>query len=905
MTHILTRADAPDRAAMGGKAAALARLADAAFRVPPWFAVAPAAFEASLSDEQRRSLAQANDAEAIRQVVEQVRPSAAVAQAITDALASLGETGALAVRSSAVDEDGSQHSFAGQLDSFLFVPPAQVAERVAAVWRSGFAARVIAYRLERGMAARAAAPAVLVQAMVDADVSGVAFGADPITGSRSITLVSAVFGLGTALVGGDADADTFRVGRAGNLIERTIAHKAVRHVADPASYEGVRAEAMAAEDVDRPTLDDAMVREVADLAARAGQHFGRPQDIEWAIAGGTLYLLQARPITSLASLADPDGVRAIWDNANIAESYGGITTPLTFTFARLAYAGVYRAFCRLMKVPAGVIERNDAMFAQMLGMVRGRVYYNLLNWYRLLAMLPGYSVNGKFMEQMMGVREGLPPDIAADVARRTWSRRQADRLRLGWSAAGLLWNHFVLPRTMRGFHARLNDALAPPTPPLAAMRLDQLTAEFRRLESRLLARWDAPLINDFLAMIFFGTLGKLAAKWCGPQHANLQNDLISDEGGIISAEPARRIEQMGEIASPHEPVVSALCEGDRRICEERMSGVPGLLSTYRGYLEKFGDRCLEELKLESATLDDDPTPLLRAIGHTARRLRSGEPPRRQHRPREHAEAAVADALRGRPIRRFVFGWVLRNARHRVRDRENLRFERTRLFGRVRRVFVEAGKRLHADGQLDDPRDVFFLNIDEILGFVEGTSTCDDLRGLASLRQSRFRQYATMPAPHDRFETRGAVYVGNTFEAATARERDGAATPSDDDLRGIGCCPGVVRGPVRVIRDPRGAELHHGEILVAERTDPGWIMLFPAAAGILVERGSLLSHSAIVARELGIPAVVSIPNVTAALADGQWVEMDGAAGTIRRIDAPTSMTTVAPAPAMPVAVGATV
>jgi rifampicin phosphotransferase len=135
----------------------------------------------------------------------------------------------------------------------------------------------------------------------------------------------------------------------------------------------------------------------------------------------------------------------------------------------------------------------------------------------------------------------------------------------------------------------------------------------------------------------------------------------------------------------------------------------------------------------------------------------------------------------------------------------------------------------------------------------------------------------MVPPDDRFETFGMVHLGNPFLC-----REGAVEVSEGDLKGIGCCPGVVRGPVRVIRDPRNAVLKAGEILVAERTDPGWIMLFPAASGILVERGSLLSHSAIVAREMGIPAIVSVAGITRALNDGEWVEFDGASGIIRRI-----------------------
>ena len=221
---------------------------------------------------------------------------------------------------------------------------------------------------------------------------------------------------------------------------------------------------------------------------------------------------------------------------------------------------------------------------------------------------------------------------------------------------------------------------------------------------------------------------------------------------------------------------------------------------------------------------------------------------------------------------------------RVRDRENLRFERTRLFGRVRRIFVEMGRRLFSEGALRDPRDVFYLTLDEILGFVEGTSTCEDLQSLSQLRRRQFERYRELPAPAERFETRGAVFVGNRFESVAA------PAPADlsGQLRGIGCCPGVVRGPVRVVSDPRRAQLRPGEILVAERTDPGWIMLFPAAAGVLVERGSLLSHSAIVAREMGIPAIVSIAKLTQSLADGQWVEMNGSTGVVTRITGPAQV-----------------
>ena len=864
MKFLLREREADLQAPLGGKARALAALRQAELPIPAWFVIVPDAFHASLLPEQDPT------------------PSSEVQAELRDALAELCPDGALvAVRSSASDEDGAQHSFAGQLDSFLFVRPEEVAARVAAVWRSGFSERIVAYRREHGLPLAPRPPAVLVQRMVQADAAGVAFGADPVSGRRRLAVVSAVYGLGTALVSGEADADTFHVDQDGTIVERTIADKRLAHRAAPGSGEGVAAVAVAEEQARQPALTDKQVQAVAELVRRTGKHFGRPQDIEWAIEGGKLYLLQSRPITSLANVADPDGVLNLWDNSNIAESYNGITTPLTFSFARRAYEEVYRQFCRILSVPEGKIEASNEVFRHMLGLVRGRVYYNLLNWYRLLTLLPGFKANRHFMEQMMGVKEGLPEDFVAALTQTTRFERLKDRFRFFGSAFALMRNHFSLGRQIRRFYERLRNALGSTRPDLEDKRADELAGYYRDLERQLLTRWDAPLVNDFFAMIFYGVLGRLTKKWCGDDEGTLQNDLLCGEGGMISAEPAVRVKAMAETVRQHPALATALCEGTPAAINEAMKQVAAFEKQYREYLERFGDRCMEELKLESATLFDDPLTLFRSVGQLARRLGEGTPPPISHEAevRKRAEQRVRSAIGWRPLRRLLFRWVLKNARARVRDRENLRFERTRLFGRVRLIMLELGRKLYAADLLEQPRDIFYLEVEESLGFVTGTVTTTDLKGLVALRKAEFERYRTLPVPADRFETHGAVHQGNNFQ--------GKAGPPEDmggeERKGLGCCPGIVRGPVRVITDPRNATLRSGDILVAERTDPGWIMLFPSAAGLLVERGSLLSHSAIVAREMGIPAIVSLAGVTRWLKDGDQVELDGATGVVRRIN----------------------
>jgi rifampicin phosphotransferase len=888
---------------VGGKARALAAAERAGLPVPPWFAVLPAAFTTeAFSDDLRLELTAAIEALASKTPESEPVP-------VT-----------VAVRSSASDEDGSAHSFAGQLESFLFVAPADIEARIRDVWRSGLAERVVEYRRHHGLPLPPPVPAVIVQRMVTPRAAGVAFAADPVSGRRGIAVISAVAGIGEDLVSGKRDADTWQVDRTNTIVLRAIAGAAA-------------------------SLADREVMAVAALARDASSHFGRPQDIEWAISesahadvnpAGTLYLLQSRPITTLAHAADPDGELAIWDNSNIVESYSGVTTPLTFSFASEIYQGVYRQFCRLMGVTDRVVAEEDDTFRNMLGLIRGRLYYNLLNWYRVLALLPGFTVNRKFMEQMMGVRESLPESLKITITPAAQRGKFLDALALARTLIGLLLNYVRLPRQIDRFTTRLNEALAPPTIALTDQRPDELAGAYRELRRKLLTRWDAPLVNDFFAMIFYGVLRQLTARWCNDTEGTLQNDLVGGEGGMVSAEPAQRMQAMARVAAKHPELAARLRAGSAGGDDGALEGmkaaidaVPEFRALVDAYLDKFGERCVNELKLESETLHDDPLPLFRAVGHLAAQPSALAADTQANSLRAQARERTSRALAGHPLRRLAFNWVLRNARDRVRDRENLRLERTRLFGRVRRIFVEMGRRLNAVDLLDEPRDIFYLEVDEVLALAEGRATTTDLRGLVRIRRAEFADYAdrdsAKPAPADRFETRGMPYQGHDFQRAAATGqgaspgktggaglrgadgsqgsdgsmdggadagesaeraelRSGDARQGGDERKGLGCCPGIVRGPVRVVFDPRTVPLDQRAILVAEHTDPGWIMIFPSATGVLVERGSLLSHAAIVARELGIPAIVSVPGVTRWLRDGDWVEMDGATGRVRRIPA---------------------
>jgi pyruvate,water dikinase len=871
---------------IGGKARALADLHAAGLPVPAWVVLTPAACIDSLADAQRQRL---DAGLPLEEALEDLQPSKTVRRAVDEAMGMLFDDATpeserrVAVRSSALDEDAAEHSFAGQLESYLFVPPEEAAGRVADVWRSAFRESVLEYRRAQGLPGGAEPPAVLLQRMVRPDRAGVAFSADPSSGRLGTAVVSAVQGVGTALVDGDVDGDTYCIDRHGVIVDRSIRPQDRAARPTPEEEDGLRWEELGDQGEPQVLTDDE-ARAVADLARRAERHFDRPQDIEWAWADDTLYLLQSRPITRLAGRPDPDAPLRVWDNSNIAESYSGVTTPLTFSFARHAYEEVYRGFYRVMGVPQSTIEEHSDTFRTMIGLIRGRIYYNLLSWYDSLSLLPGFRFNRAFMEDMMGVNEQLPEDLLPETEdAASWTEWLAEGATLLKSAGQLIVQHWTLPRRIEGFYDDLDAVLTPPEPGLDRLRLDELADYYRHLEEELLAKWDVPIANDFFAMIFHGLSKRIAETWTEVDDPiNLHNNLLTGHAEVVSTEPARRMREMAERATDDEALVETLCTDRLPDIRSALKAHPALKADFEAYLDQFSDRCLDELKLESPTLRDDPMTLYRGVGRLAQRAQTTDLPpvgATEERLREEAEARIQDALADHPLRRWVTEWVLEHARDRVADRENLRFERTRVFGMCRRIFVEMGRRLYAEDRLDDPRDVFYLEVEEVLGVVEGTASTTNLQALVEARRDEFERYREEPAPPDRFRTRGAVHAHDLIEPD---EGDGHSEDDSAQMSGLGCCPGMVEGPVRVVDDPREASLDGDEILVAKRTDPGWITLFATCRGLLVEQGNLLSHAAIVAREMGLPAVVSLPGIADRLQDGDVVRIDGSAGTVERL-----------------------
>lgn len=775
----------------------------------------------------------------------------------------------LAVRSSCVQEDGADHSFAGLFETHLFVPVSQLEEHIRAIAQSVFADRVTEYRKNKGIEAQAEI-AVVVQKMIEADVSGVAFGWHPLKKTSGEKAINAVWGLGEGLVSGLLDSDLYEINQKGD-VHSTLARKDRKMVWNKELGSGTTLVDVPENEINEPCLSKEQCRQIADVLDQLEKHYGQPQDIEFAWKDGVLFLLQSRPISTMAK---PEaGPRLIWDNSNIVESYPGLTLPLTFSFITKMYEAVYRQLSRVMGVPQEKIDRHSDEYASMLGLLKGRVYYNLNSWFRSLSLLPGYALNVAFMEKMMGVKEPFP--IPMEVETQGFQ----DYVEILLAISGIIRNLVSANKERVKFQAYFQSVMDEYEQiDFSKCTSDELRQLYLRFELTLVKEWKAPLVNDFFAMVFFGLLQKQTQKWV--PDAGLHNDLLIGSYDIITTQPAERTVHISSVILENPEARSLfLSQQPAQIWQLLTDGaLPEIHRLILDYIKDWGDRSVGELKLETETYRQKPADYIQVLKNYVAQGKLPELDKSLgQKIRKEAEAKMDKALKGKWIARFFYQWIVKKARYFVSQRENLRYERTRGFGMVRRLFLALGERLASQHLLAQLRDIFYLTQEEIFQGLDGQSFNGNWKSLVDLRKAEYTGFAEIHLP-ERLETYGAV------QAFLDTVRSQAVSDQvQSDLKGMGCCAGIVRARIQVLTHPSEVESLQGKILVTSSTDPGWVTLFPTCSGILVERGSLLSHSAIVSREMGIPCVVGIRDLLRQVETGWLVEMDGEKGTIHIID----------------------
>ena len=787
-----------------------------------------------------------------------------------------------AVRSSSVEEDSSNFSFAGQFETYLYVRKENMLEKIKEVWISSFSNHVMKYRKEGKINNEINVPAVIIQEMVNSEKAGVGFSVNPVNNNYDEVVISGTYGLGTSIVDGDENGDLFIYNKKTKEIKKEIRTKKIRQVLDFENKK-IKTEEI---NIEEEILNDSEVCELGENIINIEKYYGKPQDMEWAFEKGKLYILQSRPITTLEKTGKKTYNTIIWDNSNIVESYPEITLPLTFSFIRKAYSDVYKRFSEITGVPAKVVESYQDIYDNMLGLLKGRVYYNLINWYKLLMLFPNSKGNSKFMEQMMGVKkelseENLNENLLEAEGKMTGFEKFRNKLEKYKAGFTLFMNMFLIEKKAEKFYKIIDENLNGKNSDLSNKNIKELKKYYKFLENKFLKNWEIPIINDFLVMVWFGLSKKMAEKYIKDDFEKTHNTLIAQEGNsMISVEPSKYIKKMSLMIkndkSLKDEIGNIINKNEKSLVEIfKLTQNAEFNSTLNEYMEKFGDRTVHELKLEAPTLREEPLFLIKMIYSLSITENVQEHAKRNI---LEEQKKIYDSLKINPIKKYLLKKTLFYAKKFIRLRENLRYERTKVFGTVRKIMKKMGVQLKNNNLINNEKDVFYLTVDEIFGLIDGSIIDVDLKKLIELRKEEYKKYETEAILPDRFLTRGFLGENFYYEDLT-----GNSQLDENTLQGTGCSKGIVKGKVKIVLNPMNTQVEDGDIIITKSTDPSWVMVFPLLKGLIVEKGSLLSHSAIISREMNIPAIVGVQGATSILKTGDMVQFDGSTGIIKKLN----------------------
>ncbi len=880
----------------GGKGANLGAMARAGLPVPPGFVITTEAYNTFVTENNLQALiadccarldpqnpvALEAASEAIRAGFAAGKIPAQLIPMIRAAYAQICEDASrpnqpVAVRSSATAEDLPDMSFAGQQDTLLNITGEEaLLESVIHVWGSLWTARAIGYRARNGIPQESVSLAVVVQQMVQSEVSGVLFTANPLTGKRSETVIDATLGLGEALVSGLVEPDQYVVEVDQNrIVRKTIGAKALSIRSVNAGGVEHREEAAS----HQQALPDEQILALASLGKRVAAHFGSPQDIEWAVSDEVMWLVQSRPITSLfpipARFTGNGPLNAMFSFGSVQ----GMLDPLTplgmDIFLHLA-ASIGRAY-GLNLTPAtqtGLLSAGERLWINVTNLMRYPAGRSFLDY--------TFSViDPVFRDALLPIMNDprLPP-MAGPVKLKT----RYHILKILLPAGFFVLRALIAPAAMRRWLDRYIQR--------TTEHVRQLASKDSNIADRA-ARLETMLIEGAYQMLLtlvptvaagqavFQPLVRMASPLPGgretalemtrglPHNVTTEMDLsLWDTAFVIRNDP----DSLAAFRN------TSPCDLAARCLEKALP--PAAQTAVDRFLAQYGMRGLAEIDLGRIRWQDDPTPLMQAL-QSYLDIPEEASPRAVFERGSIQAAAARDRLLAM-LRKTRMGWLKTRlagfAAGRMREltglRESPKFTIIRILWQWRNAFRKDGQDLAKRGILEQPDDVFFLRIGELKALSDSSQT--DFQALvAERRQTYEREKRRRQIPRLLLSDGTAVY-----ESAAA-----SADAGGNVLTGSPVSPGVVEGVVQVVYDPHHARLEHGEILVCPGTDPSWTPLFLAAGGLVMEVGGMMTHGAVVAREYGIPAVVSVTQATTRLKTGQRVRVDGSRGEVSILEEP--------------------
>ena len=825
---------------VGGKGLNLGKLTRAGFQVPSGFCITTDAYRRSVENLSEQNISSVKEVSLETDLVESV-------QKAREAL----QTDTVAVRSSATAEDLETASFAGQQDTFLNVHSDELLDAIKGCWASLWSERAISYRRSQGITNEGLAMAVVIQEMCEADVSGVLFTVSPF--NENVSIVESNWGLGESVVSGDITPDSFQISReTGEVLERTVTTKQEMITASGVTE-------VSTEQQDVSSLTDSQLEELAQLGIQVERFYGQPMDIEWALSDGKFVLLQARSITThpqqqisldkndeqiaklreaeiqaLKTLTDPHGT--IWSHHNLAEV---LPEPLPMTWAIMkrfmsGTGGLGRAYRDLGFYPSKRIDKTG-----ILDLICGRIYVNLNRESELF--FEGCPLVHDFEALKEHPQKAMYAQAALNIKHSTpafWFKLPLYIIRMTKAELRL-----------RKFRSDFDQEL---TTQFFPQFQDEVQTEQNLLYSKLsdeelvtkFEEWREKTLDDFAPKALIATvlaafsLQRLEASLqkCIDETAakNLASRLISGGSGNLTVETNERLREVGT------------------------GGI-----SLSDFLNEYGHRAVNEFELAQPRWREDTEYIEQIITALSQQTDvdnedNSQYHTRQIEQRDNAEKELNAVLEKKTGLRKQVESELDFTRQYMPFRETAKFFLMLGYEQVRRALVELDSRY----QLNDG--IFYLVPDELSQLING----EDFGDVIAERKAQRELLLQISLPD-------VIFSDSLDDIGTA-----LSTEISDTYAGVGVSAGTAKGQARVLLKPTDIRPNERDyILVCPSTDPAWTPLFLHAAGLVMERGGLLSHGAVVAREYGVPAVANIPNATDNIDDGQMLQVDGNNGTV--------------------------
>jgi len=827
---VLPLADGHDPAIVGGKAINLARLISAGFPVPDGFVVTTHAFRHAPDGDQPLP--------------------AELADAITAAYHAIGSS-TVAVRSSATAEDLADASMAGQYETYLDLQGADaVLDAVVKCWASVRSDRVRAYLKEHDIPHENVAMAVVVQDLVPADKAGVLFTANPQTGSRNELLIEANWGLGETVVSGMVQPDTLVLDRATGAVRSCVIADKQTWLAPGAG----QAEPVPDDKRHAGCLNSAEVLELWKLGLKVMDHFDSPQDIEWAIADGRVTLLQSRSVTTLEDAetyeqllsdvradlraAKKDG-RGGWMRHNIGETLPH-PTPLTWSVIREFMSGdggFGEMYKRVGFTPSPSVRQEG-----FLDLIGGRIYMDLSRAPEMFFEAFPYTYDLDLLRSSPDAAQG-PPTVPS----------------------GSLWTQLGMARKLKGVNRTLR---------VLARDFD------RKLTDEIIPRFEQYVRDQKAVGLAALSASQWHELWLDRQREVL--DRFAPESLLPSLIVGMALDDLRSYIGEH-----FWDEDPDALAGELSAGGPGDLTlaasqdlhslaagaiTVDQWIQRYGHRAPDEFDLGAPRWRETPDLVARLAEH----MKDATPPRERHDSRARDVAKRVEQLKGSlpSARRDELDELLAMVHRYIRFREDAKHYLMLGYDLLRDMLLDAGRRLDiGDG-------ASLLNIEELRDAL--TSGIAPLHLIEQRRELRMAQ-------------KRLALPDVITEADIASLGEAPALVGGDRLDAFVLSGGTCCGPARIVHSPRDAgDLGSGYVLVCPSTDPSWTPLFVGACGLVLEQGGTLSHGAVVAREMGLPAVV-LSGATHLLDEGEQITVDGHGGAVLRRSASPADAPAAPRP----------